>query len=410
MGLPEYVYEGNDYPESVVTLNDIDLPNVQNIETVKWTPVLKEEDTALAMLSVDSGTTWNAWNGNDWQTVDINNETDILAKGMTKSVLNNSDSLCKTDGLQMYLRGNDYADGSNAITWIDKSNANHDVDLLGFEFNELNGWTGKGLQFGGYNTARSTMVNQGSKDFTWELYLEIPVLDARCPISTNNYTPSLMIVNGDLQSYWDGWHSFGRTLNINTKYHIVMRRKSGIVEVFVDGVKCNNSFSATGFMNDEIYLGSAGGAGEYFTGTMYFVRIYDHALTDEEIKINLSNAPTVIDTTIDNPIEELLRGTSSKLKLGYYYKTKNLNNAYENGEFNIVYKNTSNDDVSVGVMHNISTGNGTSYIDANYSEGLNSYEVMTFDGTNEGTPIYSSILSPPVESILNGTLSCNQED
>jgi lysophospholipase L1-like esterase len=199
MGLPQYVYEGSDYPESLVTLNDIDLSNIKNIKSVNWQPSVNSNDTALAVLSVDSGTTWKSWSGSAWQNVDINNETEMIAKGMTKDVVN--------------------------------------------------------------------------------------------AISSANL--------------------------------------------------------------------------------------------------------------------ESLRGTSTKLRFGYYLRTKVLDTVYNNDQFIVTYSDINNSDVTVGQTYNTGTGNTTSFIDATpLNGGLNNYEAVPYDTTNgEGTPITGFILAKPLASELFGVVN-----
>ncbi len=85
---------------------------------------------------------------------------------------------------------------------------------------------------------------------------------------------------------WNGTsvQPFPYTFQQNTWYHIVLTYASGVASVYVNGARVNGvSYAQGGAANLPLNIGSSNGTTEYFTGTIDDVRIYNRALSADEI-------------------------------------------------------------------------------------------------------------------------------
>ena len=110
---------------------------------------------------------------------------------------------------------------------------------------------------------------------------------------------------------------------LNQKVHVILRSKpsgSDRRQVFLNGSSIlgsgGNSTSNSGFTSTPVNIGWISGEGHYFIGRLYSVRVYNRALTDQEIAanynhyLNPNNAPTDIGLSSTSFNESISSGTT----------------------------------------------------------------------------------------------------
>ena len=98
----------------------------------------------------------------------------------------------------------------------------------------------------------------------------------------------------DVGGCCDGTNRISGSVNIlNQKVHVILRSKpsgNDRRQVFLNGNSIlgsgGNSTSNPGFTNSAASIGFLNGHGHYFKGRLYSVRVYNRALTDQEIANN----------------------------------------------------------------------------------------------------------------------------
>jgi hypothetical protein len=107
-------------------------------------------------------------------------------------------------------------------------------------------------------------------------------------------------------------------------YYVVGRYNGSHVSIFVNGVE-ENSTSLTGNMvdsNTDLYIGQNTANNYFFNGTIDDVRIYDRALTSEEIIILNNSAPLEVKHFPEESIEALSPDKLNVLKTLVYEKLR----------------------------------------------------------------------------------------
>ncbi|EKD99371.1 MAG: hypothetical protein ACD_22C00280G0001, partial [uncultured bacterium] len=163
------------------------------------------------------------------------------------------------------------------------------------------GWTnsgkyGKALNFDGSNDGITTTATQvsGTDDFTLSAWIkrgrssinDFDVLGGN--YGTGSCTTGLQwsIYQGKPSVYLGSFSSGNSTIPLNTWYHIVATRKTGTVTFYINGVSDGSVSKATSIgsnCNWAIGIG-ANYTSEQFNGTLDEVKIYNYALSAEEVK------------------------------------------------------------------------------------------------------------------------------
>jgi hypothetical protein len=75
-------------PQLILPTGDIDISSIVNIDSFNLTATATNNSDLKIALSIDSGTTWKAWNGSSWVYVDMGFEGHFKTNGMTITTIN----------------------------------------------------------------------------------------------------------------------------------------------------------------------------------------------------------------------------------------------------------------------------------------------------------------------------------
>lgn len=135
-------------------------------------------------------------------------------------------------------------------------------------------------------TKNSTVGNQ----YPFSIFLEKTVLSPT--LNANKATLIFERLNGSKKSVTGGF------LNYNESSHIICRYSASKMCVFINNVKNPDTFSPSGLYqnNANIYIGNKGGDTDYFSGSLSQIKIYDKALTNQQVSshYNYSNGSPYI--------------------------------------------------------------------------------------------------------------------
>jgi uncharacterized protein (TIGR02145 family) len=134
----------------------------------------------------------------------------------------------------------------------------------------------------------------GTGDFTWSVWI-----NGKSFASGNNYiidrgggnTGAISYYNSVLRYYnsTTGGSAlyttgFGTNLSTNAWYHAVVRRKDGVTYLYLNGTLSTSAVDSYSYIAQAIRLGNYGGGGNYYwNGQIDDVRVYNYALTKEQI-------------------------------------------------------------------------------------------------------------------------------
>lgn len=77
-----------EYSVVVKAKNDISINGVESLDSVTFKNFTGGNGLAKLAVTFDSGITWNAYNGTEWITVDVDNKEDFALNGMDKTMVN----------------------------------------------------------------------------------------------------------------------------------------------------------------------------------------------------------------------------------------------------------------------------------------------------------------------------------
>lgn len=193
-----------------------------------------------------------------------------------------------------------WLDAANALanpltsTWKDLSGKGNHGTLKNFDFDENSGWTEKYLQFDGVDDYVDCGLSP-SFNMLNEITLEAVV---SIPSKENNHLDILGRAGNacyTFYSYYGGiclwmggghWGSAGTGIHNGNIHHVVIKKDAeDITSLYVDGVfKAQTSTLKLTTSSAPVYVGLA--TTYPFKGNYYQARIYNRALTDEEISQN----------------------------------------------------------------------------------------------------------------------------
>ena len=118
---PTLKVDGTNSPSLTVQNSDINLENIKNINSIVWTTNTSGSGISKLIMSFDSGTTWKAYNGTSWITINISDLSDIKTNGMngttvnslTSTILETERNNSTTLRFAYYLEKGNYSDTAN---------------------------------------------------------------------------------------------------------------------------------------------------------------------------------------------------------------------------------------------------------------------------------------------------------
>ena len=96
----------------------------------------------------------------------------------------------------------------------------------------------------------------------------------------------LLLQYGDWNIHFDGaYQDVSSGIKVNTQWHqVVCIYRSGNAQFFLDGIQCVNTSKTTSTLSGKLVVGeNVDGSGEYFSGIIDDIRIYNRALSTNEV-------------------------------------------------------------------------------------------------------------------------------
>jgi len=131
----------------------------------------------------------------------------------------------------------------------------------------------------------------GTGSFSWSAWIN-PKIFSGTPtgssiMANGTYAPLLYLsASGALVLYSNGPKPFNASVTSNQWSHVVMVRTSGVFSAYINGIKTPTSQAFTlNMLNAKMCIGShsLGVGGDFFSGTIDDVRIYNRALSSNEV-------------------------------------------------------------------------------------------------------------------------------
>ena len=204
------------------------------------------------------------------------------------------------DSLVLWLDGSTGNNYEKTNIWKDLSGNGNDGELRNFGYTEGSGWVDGGLKFDGVDDYVISPYNHLfniTEQITLEVWLktgnEIPlsymgVFLRRSVGAYEIFIYRRMVTFGLRLDGTQLRHDDGIILEPNTIYHIVCTYNGAEKKIYNNGV---NTFTraisgSVSTQLKDLYVGWSGYSNEYFNGTIFSTRLYNRALTDEEILQN----------------------------------------------------------------------------------------------------------------------------
>lgn len=209
----------------------------------------------------------------------------------------------ETEGLVCWLDGRDGSNQKQTSLWLDRMSLN-DAQLINANFDNNSGWTGRGLILDGVssyvslNKLLSSIVGS-VEELTIEIY-------ANSPHPQDSEKAFFVIGHGDpeLQYRRNGNYNYIYGINISAKSGMcktIVKKQDGLY-TYSDGEFDQKKLNAPGMRFDRevvfgavIYHNNVLGIG--LSGEIYSIKIYNRALTEEEIQKNYEYEKTIDRTT-----------------------------------------------------------------------------------------------------------------
>ncbi|PWH10020.1 hypothetical protein DEJ39_08460, partial [Bacteroidetes bacterium SCGC AAA795-G10] len=308
-----------------------------------------------------------------------------------------------TNGLVLHLDARDtnsYSGSGN--TWNDLSENNYNATISGATFNS----SGKYFYFDGSNDYINTNKTASqfgiyNTNYTMEAVFRVPNTSRgdNMVFGTNQTSPGRGLHNGTRNSkFYFGHYSqdiaSGDIVSTNTWYHVTWTYSGSTMRIYRNAsqVASGNKSRFTGTTN--IWIGNWGNSGRYFMGDIVYVKIYNRALSSQEITTNYNHyanpnsAPTDITLSATAFNENISSGT------------------------NIASLTATDSDNGDSHTFTLANGNGTNDADNNYFaiQGASLVTSGTFDfetkssynvyiNTNDGTDNYAKAFTLSVNDV-----------
>lgn len=212
------------------------------------------------------------------------------------------------DGLVCWL---DARDGSGTQTeWVDRSGNGNNATLTNFNFDENGGWTGKGLKFDGVNDFAGASVFQQDLKIS-EISVGINFMSTNTKVGTN----SMFFLSDKERPSEEMWANSCSVYQIDNQ-RLEFQKPNTTRPIFYNGDPLNidfdlfisggkvylngiYKFELTGEYLNSIskYIQLSRATGNNAAFICYSIKIYNRALTDEEIQQNYEYEQSIDRTT-----------------------------------------------------------------------------------------------------------------
>ena len=130
---PTFRVNGTNHPSITLANGDINLTGINKITGITWNTTTTNLGVSLLVMSFDSGVTWYGYNGTVWNIVNVNDLSDVKAKGMNKTIVSALTSVeleaMRNNGVT--LRFGYYLENGNYIDVANNDSINVIVEMIG---------------------------------------------------------------------------------------------------------------------------------------------------------------------------------------------------------------------------------------------------------------------------------------
>ena len=130
---PTFRVNGTNHPSITLANGDINLTGINKITGITWNTTTTNLGVSLLVMSFDSGVTWYGYNGTTWNIININDLSDVKAKGMNKTIVSALTSVeleaMRNNGVT--LRFGYYLENGNYIDVANNDSINVIVEMIG---------------------------------------------------------------------------------------------------------------------------------------------------------------------------------------------------------------------------------------------------------------------------------------
>lgn len=130
---PAFRVNGTNRPSITLANGDINLTGINKITGITWNTTTTNLGVSLLVMSFDSGVTWYGYNGTTWNIININDLSDVKAKGMNKTIVSALTSVeleaMRNNGVT--LRFGYYLENGNYIDVANNDSINVIVEMIG---------------------------------------------------------------------------------------------------------------------------------------------------------------------------------------------------------------------------------------------------------------------------------------
>lgn len=130
---PTFRVNGTNRPSITLANGDINLTGINKITGITWNTTTTNLGVSLLVMSFDSGVTWHSYNGTTWNIVNINDLSDVKAKGMNKTIVSalTSVELEAIRNNRVTLRFGYYLENGNYIDVANNDSIDVIVEMIG---------------------------------------------------------------------------------------------------------------------------------------------------------------------------------------------------------------------------------------------------------------------------------------
>ncbi|WP_203334367.1 LamG domain-containing protein [Planococcus beigongshangi] len=202
------------------------------------------------------------------------------------------------DGLVLWydFMGRKNSDAQRTVA-EDLSGNGNDGTLMNFAYTEGSGYE-NGLVFDHADDyVQKDVINHGigADNFTCDILFKVKSFQSTDTsglslVAFGNFTPLLYIAKNEnsLYIYNGGRILIGlNALVIDKIHHVLVKRESRVMHCYVDGKKTQQTANVPiNIVNGKVSIGQNGNKYDFFNGFVYSAKVYNRALTPEEIAHN----------------------------------------------------------------------------------------------------------------------------
>ncbi|MGL6131373.1 MAG: LamG-like jellyroll fold domain-containing protein, partial [Fusobacteriaceae bacterium] len=211
----------------------------------------------------------------------------------------------------------DFADGKGTEATLKSRVSDNVLTVRYFSFDKNSGWTGKGLKFDGVSDFCELMpLEESDLTFCLEVHSDVDTTE-RAFISSGSidYARFMIVENqisspGKLSFFKEG-HNYVLSEKTKRKTSITFTKKNNEVKIYLDK-DLKLSLEESNFDFSNFTLGKFMRTGKsFYRGLFHSVKIYNRALTEEEVTQNYE-----YEQSIDRTSTQVLPDNSSELSYG----------------------------------------------------------------------------------------------